>query len=328
MSRKKDSSVAVQSNSLVSAQYRLSLSEQFLVLMMISKIDYKDEYFQGYGISIKELANTLQLNEKFAYREAHTITDKLLKRILRIPRANGSLLKCNWIASAEHFPGRIILTPAPALRPYLLELREQFTKTPLEQVSGLRSQHSVRIYMLLRQYLNLGKFDLTVEEFRNILSLESEYPRFSELKRWVINPSQKELKLKTDLSFKLITSKNGRSVSNLKFIIIKNDRNKNKESDAQVINFDKISDANHKDTVHEDGSFDDIDMKEAEELDRIIFNEFIEEVKENDKFIYEYYLKHGRDDHIQNVFVIFLDKWEKEQKARTASTSKTAMDAE
>ena len=69
MSRKKDSSVAVQSNSLVSAQYRLSLSEQFLVLMMISKIDYKDDDFQGYGISIKELANTLQLNEKFAYKD-------------------------------------------------------------------------------------------------------------------------------------------------------------------------------------------------------------------------------------------------------------------
>lgn len=309
MSRKKDSSVAVQSNSLVSAQYRLSLSEQFLVLMMISKIDYKDDDFQGYGISIKELANTLQLNEKFAYREAHTITDKLLKRILRIPRANGSLLKCNWIASAEHFPGKIILTPAPALRPYLLELRERFTKTPLEQVSGLRSQHSVRIYMLLRQYLNLGKFDLTVDEFRNILSLENQYPRFSELKRWVINPSQKELKLKTDLSFKLITSKNGRSVSKLKFIIIKNDRKKNKESDAKVINFDKMSDANHEDTVHEDGSFDEIDLKKAEELDRKVFNEFIEEIKQSNNLMYEHYLKHGRDDYIRNVYVVYLDEW-------------------
>lgn len=311
MSRKKNSSVAVQSNSLVSAQYRLSLSEQFLVLMMISKIDYKDEDFQGYGISIKELANTLQLNEKCAYREAHTITDKLLKRILRIPRANGSLLKCNWIASAEHFPGRIILTPAPALRPYLLELRERFTKTPLEQVSGLRSQHSVRIYMLLRQYLNLGKFDLTVEEFRNMLSLENQYPRFSELKRWVINPSQKELKLKTDLSFKLITSKNGRSVSSLKFIIINDDRKKNKKPDAQVMNFDKMSDTNQKDTVHKNALPDEIDLKEAEELDSKIFNGFIEEIKQNNKLMYEHYLKHGRDARIQEVYVIFFDEWMK-----------------
>jgi plasmid replication initiation protein len=278
--------------------------------MMISKIDYKDEDFQGYGISIKELANTLQLNEKCAYREAHTITDKLLKRILRIPRANGSLLKCNWIASAEHFPGRIILTPAPALRPYLLELRERFTKTPLEQVSGLRSQHSVRIYMLLRQYLNLGKFDLTVEEFRNMLSLENQYPRFSELKRWVINPSQKELKLKTDLSFKLITSKNGRSVSNLKFIIIKNEQiNKKKESNPfpQAKSHSMNSESEQLDTSpHE---ITEIDLKKAEELDRKVFNEFIEEIKQSNNLMYDYYLKHGIDDYIHNVYVVYLDEW-------------------
>lgn len=228
MPPKEKISMAVQANSLVSARYRLTLGEQFLVLVMISKIDYQDSAFQGYEISIKELANTLQLNEDCAYREANTITDKLLKRILRISRPDGSLLKCNWIASAEHFPGRIVLTPAPALRPYLLELRERFTKVPLDQVKGLRSQHSVRIYMLLRQHVGLGSFELTVEEFRAMLSLEKQYPRFSEMRRWVLDPAQKELKLKADLSFKLETEKTGRAISNLKFIIIKNDTEKEK----------------------------------------------------------------------------------------------------
>jgi plasmid replication initiation protein len=222
MPKKKKDPTAVQANSLVSARYRLTLGEQFLVLVMISKIDYQDSAFQGYEISIKELANTLQLNEDCTYREANNITDKLLKRILRISKPDGSLLKCNWIASAEHFSGRVVLTPAPALRPYLLELREKFTKVPLNQVKGLRSQYSVRIYMLLRQYVGLGSFELAVDEFREILSLEKQYPRFSEMRRWVINPAQKELKSKADLSFKLETEKTGRSISILKFIIIKN----------------------------------------------------------------------------------------------------------
>ena len=112
--------VAVQANSLVSARYRLSLGEQRMVLMMICKIGYEDEAFQGYEIPIKELADTLQLNEDCAYREANAITDKLLKRMLRIKRADGSLLKCNWIAEAIHQPGSVTLTPAPSLRPYLM----------------------------------------------------------------------------------------------------------------------------------------------------------------------------------------------------------------
>lgn len=235
MSPSKKNSMAVQANSLISARYRLTLGEQFLVLVMISKIDYKDSDFQGYEISIKELANTLQLNEDCTYREANTITDKLLKRILRIPRADGSLLKCNWIASAEHFPGRIVLTPSPALRPYLLELRKRFTKIPLEQMKGLRRQHTVRIYMLLRQYVGIGSFELTVDEFRAILSLEKQYQRFSEMRRWVLDPAQKELRLKSDLSFKLETTKTGRTIFSLKFIIVKNKIKERKKSEGKVV---------------------------------------------------------------------------------------------
>ena len=213
--------VAVQANSLVSARYRLTLGEQRMVLMMICKIDYKDEAFKGYVISIKELAETLQLNEDCAYREANVITDRLLKRILRIKRPDGSLLKCNWIAEAIHQPGSVTLTPAPSLRPYLLELRERFTIVPLNQIKGLRSQYSVRIYMLLRQYLGIGSFDLDVDEFKAMLGIDDKYQRFNELRRWVIEAAQKELNEKSDISFKLETIRKGKVISKLRFIIIK-----------------------------------------------------------------------------------------------------------
>jgi len=237
--------VAVQANSLVSARYRLTLGEQFLVLMMISKIGYDDQDFQGYEITIKELADTLQLNEDCTYREANAITDKLLKRPLRIKRADGSLLKCNWIASAEHFPGLVVLTPASKLRPYLLELRERFTKTPLQQVKGLRSQHTVRIYMLLRQHLGLGKFELDVSEFKAMLDIEKQYPRFSELRRWVLESSRRELTEKSDLSFKLETLRTGRTITRLKFIIVKNKPKSSEKTKAGNIakSLEKISDA-------------------------------------------------------------------------------------
>ncbi|MCI5178532.1 MAG: hypothetical protein D3911_04275, partial [Candidatus Electrothrix sp. AW3_4] len=78
-----------------------------MVLMMISKIDYNDKAFQGYEISIKELVDTLEISKDCAYREAQTITDKLLKRSLRIQQTDGSLLKCSWIAKAVHRPGNV-----------------------------------------------------------------------------------------------------------------------------------------------------------------------------------------------------------------------------
>lgn len=55
---------------------------------------------------------------------------------------------------------------------------------------------------------------------------------------------------------------------------------------------------------------------ELEELDKKIFNEFLEYVKENDKFIYDFYLEHGRAFMVQNEYIKFLDRREKEQKAQ------------
>ena len=55
---------------------------------------------------------------------------------------------------------------------------------------------------------------------------------------------------------------------------------------------------------------------ELEELDKKIFNEFLEYVKENDKFIYDFYLEHGRAFMVQNEYIKFLDRREKEQQAQ------------
>ena len=245
MSKIEKHPVAVQANSLVSARYRLSLGEQRMVLMMICKIGYEDEAFQGYEIPIKELADTLQINEDCAYREANAITDKLLKRMLRIKRADGSLLKCNWIAEAIHQPGSVTLTPAPSLRPYLLELRERFTIVPLAQIKELRSQYSVRIYMLLRQHLGLGRFELTVDDFKAMLGIEEQYQKFNELRRWVLEAAQKELSEKADLSFKLETAKTGKFITRLKFIIIKNKPKAGKNTKAGNVgkSLQKIADS-------------------------------------------------------------------------------------
>ena len=239
---------------------------------------------------------------------------------------------CNWIAEAVYNTGKLTIKPAPSLKPYLLELRERFTIVPLEQAGKLRSIYSIRIYQFLKQYYNLGSFDLNVSEFREIFTLEKRYLKFYELRRCVLDVAKKELDEKADLTFTLETIRRGKTIFTLKFTIVTNKKKKNKEidlPDAKTKSYDNKQKNVQSDALPGEPCLPNtIIQKESEALDRKIFNEFLEEVKENDKFIYEYYLENGRDDHIQNVFVIFLDKWEKERKARTASTSKNAKDAE
>lgn len=52
----------------------------------------------------------------------------------------------------------------------------------------------------------------------------------------------------------------------------------------------------------------------SEDLDKKLFNEFIEHVKINDTFIYEFYSQHGRNAHmVQHAYHNFIDKWMKFQ---------------
>ncbi len=271
MQKSKKNPSAVQANSLVSARYRLSLAEQRMVLMMISKIDYNDKAFQGYEISIKELVDTLQISKDCAYREAQTITDKLLKRLLWIQQADGSLLKCSWIVEAVHRPGNVTLTPAPSLRPYLLELRKCFTIVPLKHIKGLRSQYSVRIYMLLRQYANLGRFDLAVDDFRKMLDLENKYKRFNELRRWVLDVARKELDAKAKLSFTLETVRKGKTISTLKFTIVRKQKTAKKSRGG--------AERDAVDTVVKSGDTEIKQLEEFDGVDKELFNEFLEQVK-------------------------------------------------
>jgi plasmid replication initiation protein len=125
--------------------------------------------------------------------------------MLRIKHADGSMLKCNWIASAVHRPGSVTLTLATALRPYLLELRGRFTILPLVQIAGLRNQYSIRLYMLLIQHRCLGRFELSVDDFKEMLGLDEQYAKFYDLRRYVLETALEDLAKKADISFRLET---------------------------------------------------------------------------------------------------------------------------
>ncbi len=212
---------------------------------MISRISPNDQIFQGYELSVAEIARLFEMDAKSVHREILLIASRLLKRPLRIKRADGSLLLCNWIAEAVYRSGSLTVTPAPSLKPYLLELRERFTAVPLEQVSQLRSIYSIRIYQLLKQYSGIGGFKVEVLEFREMLAIEKKYSKFHELRRCVLDVAKEELDEKSDISFKLETLRAGRIITRLKFIIVKNKPKSSEKTKAGNItkSLEKIADA-------------------------------------------------------------------------------------
>ena len=213
--------IVTQANELISARYALPLVEQRLVLTMIARIQPDDEDFKEYKVSIKELSDFIGVDKNSAYRECKKTTENLLKRVLKIQEP-GRLLQTHWVSSAEYVDGEgfVLLCFDPKLKPYLLQLKGNFTSCKLEMLLSFKSQYTIRFYNLLKQYQALKTREIELELLRDMLGIgRDQHVEYSNFKNNILKPTQKELIEKSDLIFEFDEIKYGRRVGALRFHI-------------------------------------------------------------------------------------------------------------
>lgn len=110
---------------------------------------------------------------------------------------------------------------------YILnELTGNYTKFELMDFVTLKSGYSKNVFKLLKQWEQVGKYEITIEEFRRILDIPIKY-RMSEIDKKVLKPVMEELP-QHFFNLNLQKIKKGRNVSKLLFtwakgIVILND---------------------------------------------------------------------------------------------------------
>lgn len=228
MKNKKTNALVVKSNEMIEASYKLSLQEQRIILYMASRIMPDDEDFKPVRLYIDEFMQMIQVDGKSKHKEIEEITNRLRKRDLIIKKPE-STLQIGWLSSAEYFYGKgfVELEFSPKLKPYLLQLKERFTKYQLTNVIRLKHSYSIRIYELLKQYETIGWRYFVLDELKETLGITpDEYRLYSNFKLKILQPVKKEFDLKyttreLDFTFEYEEKKEGRKVIGLKFEILK-----------------------------------------------------------------------------------------------------------
>jgi len=109
------------------------------------------------------------------------------------------------------------------IKPFILDLTSNFTQYYFENIALLKSNFSIRIYELLKQYEKIGNRNMSVLSLRHFLNVsDDKYKLYGDFKKKTILIAQKELKDKTDLCFDFEESKIGNKVVEINFIIMKN----------------------------------------------------------------------------------------------------------
>ncbi len=221
---------AVMENALIEARYNLTVEEQRLVLTTIAMLDNVEIASSGFPmlkIPVKLIIEATGIHEK-NYSQIKKALQRLMGRVITIEDENGFEMY-QWFAKAKYKQGEgfIEVQFHPDLKPYLLELKERFTKIPLKQILQLRSKYAIRLYELLKRYKDTGFRTDYIPELREKLGVEKgEYERFFDFERRVLKPAIKEINEKTDLKVSYTKKKTGRRITHIEFEI------KSKEGDT------------------------------------------------------------------------------------------------
>ncbi len=225
----------VKSNVLIEARYRLSLQESQVVLWLLTQICPNDEDFKRHKLDIDEFAKFTDTDVQGKYRELRKITRRLMQRVIEIydPQTN-DFLQVSWLSAAKYEAkqGHVLLEFSPFLKPYLLQLKNQFTKIGITDTLKLKSIHAIRVFELLLQYLSIGYRRMTICELRAYCGIEkTEYQNYFDLKLKLIEKAKSEISSKTQYLVTYTEIKESRKVIAIEWQIKKKNLEEEKRQD-------------------------------------------------------------------------------------------------
>jgi hypothetical protein len=145
----------------------------------------------------------------------------LIEKLDTVARRNSkpdfSILPLLAFAEYKHREGVVEARFNDLLMPYLLQLRENFTKAQLTELLKLKSSNAYRTYLLLREYAAFGKRVMAVADLKSILGVEEEYDRFTNFKARILDWAKAEL-AQTDMAFTYEFEKQGRTITHICFL--------------------------------------------------------------------------------------------------------------
>ena len=204
-------------NSLVNAKgkYQYSVNQLKLICHLIANIKPNEEDFETKYIALKELGFVGANSENYTYFKEEFV--RLLEMPFKIPN---SKYWVNWFSALAFENGVIEYRFDPALKPFLLNLKENFTSYYLSNVMNLKSNYAILTFELLAQARNQGYRNITIKEYRELLKIPDSYLNADILR--LLKKVQKEIRDRTNLQFDFTMKKMAKAFHSINFVVKNN----------------------------------------------------------------------------------------------------------
>ena len=201
-----NTSIIVKDNRLIEFRGRLSSYENKIMNWCAVKIAREDEDFEYCQLSRIEACMILSSEKdqvegkvNLSINQIKDIIGGLYKHTIEIKNPNSleyqrfSLIRRDsYDPKTDTFYMRI----SEDLKPYLLQLKSNFTKLNFVDMMRFKYAHTQRFYEMSMKELygsNIANFTKTIKEIKELLFISEKYKRFTDFEKYVLKPTQTDL---------------------------------------------------------------------------------------------------------------------------------------
>jgi plasmid replication initiation protein len=249
--------LAVKSNALMEAKFSFNLWQLRIFDVMVSMVNKNEPDFKMCRIYLKHLLKFFNSNDSNDYDAVRRAVVGLATKKVVVPYNDEESGEKRWkllsvfptatvpnSTDRDHRNNYVELQFHQDVKPYLLELRERFKMYDIRNLCNVRSTYAIKMFWLLKEYDNLGRREIGLEELKDLLNTDDEslqligtrrgsapkksapYKLYGDFKKRVLIKSQEDLAQHCDISFTFEEKKIGNKVNSIVFHIKKNTPNK------------------------------------------------------------------------------------------------------
>lgn len=239
---KKGSLVAIRPESIIEARFTLTARQNDILDIIFTKLENDDK--TDYVIDINLYKKIYKTNTSNIYRDMEKAVESFEGKGLSLTKANSrGRIYFAWFSKINYVPseGKIILRMDPELKLLFLDVKKRIYYN-IKYTLNFKSVYSKRIYYYLKSFEDTGWRIDNLDVLRKKLQCPESYNKFSDFKRFVLNPAFNEINESSDMDFKYEEIKTGRKVTKLKFFITPKliEKNINISSTADTDDINKV----------------------------------------------------------------------------------------
>lgn len=221
----KNCDLIVQHNELIEARQFFTLQEKRIIYWLSAQVDIQDEDFKEHHLGIREFCELVDIKHDGMYNRLANVTKGLMKKVIEIRTIKDSkeiLEQVHLLSYARYEEGfgAVALSFHPHMKRFLLNLKDNFTKTSLSIALKFSSIYSLRFYELMKRELFLSMSILKLSELKLLLGIQDgKYTNYKDFRRRILEPAINEVNKKSDMQIDWFEIKDGKKVEFIKFSI-------------------------------------------------------------------------------------------------------------